>query len=115
MAWSVEFIPNEATDVTVNINNTHWTTWHSSDGHVNWLLSAQWVNLPRIHIYAAANPRGRNASLRVLWDGNTRQVMDFDNDEDHDVDNGREPRLLAAEAYVTKKAPPKAVEKPHTD
>jgi len=41
--------------------------------------------MTRIHVYAAAIPRGKNATLRVLWGGLNPQQMDFDNDEDHDV------------------------------
>ncbi len=91
MAWSIEFFPNEVDAISMSINNQGWdangdgTAWRSGEGRVDKPLPAQWRELRNIHVYAAAIPRGRNASLRVLWDGSNRQTMDFDNDEDHDV------------------------------
>lgn len=85
MAWAIEFIPNEVDAVTVDVNNEHWITWHSSDGHVTWPLAPKWRDLNKIHVYGAAVPRGKNASMKVRWDGRDRQDMDFDDDEDHDV------------------------------
>jgi hypothetical protein len=84
--WNIEFIPNEVESVSVNINNEGWTTWKSSQGRVRWYLPDKWANLNKIHVYAAANPRGKNAHIRVFWDDTERQNMEFDNDEDHDVD-----------------------------
>jgi hypothetical protein len=84
--WNIEFIPDEVSSVSVNINNEGWTTWQSSQGHVRWYLPDKWANLNKIHVYAAANPRGKNAHIRVFWDDTERQNMEFDNDEDHDVD-----------------------------
>jgi hypothetical protein len=84
--WSVNFIPNEADSVTVNINNQGWVVWRRSEGPRNYLIPDAYQGLRRIHVYAAASPRGKNASLQVLWNGVNRQTMDFDNDEDHDVD-----------------------------
>ncbi len=84
--WNIEFIPDEVNSVSVNINNEGWTTWQSSQGHVRWYLPDKWANLNKIHVYAAANPRGKNAHIRVFWDDTERQNMEFDNDEDHDVD-----------------------------
>jgi len=52
---------------------------------VRWYIADKWANLNEIHVYAAANPRGRNAHIRVFWDDTERQNMEFDNDEDHDV------------------------------
>ncbi|HYX29038.1 MAG TPA: hypothetical protein VE863_10765 [Pyrinomonadaceae bacterium] len=83
--WNVEFIPDEVNSVSVNINNEAWTTWQSSQGRVRWYLPDKWANLNKIHVYAAANPRGKNAHIRVFWDDTERQNMEFDNDEDHDV------------------------------
>lgn len=91
MAWSIEFWPNEVDAVSVAINNESWdangdgTAWKSSEGVKNKLLPDKWKDMSNIHVYAAAIPRGKNASLRVLWDGSNRRQMDFDNDEDHDV------------------------------
>lgn len=92
MAWSIEFWPNECTEISMAINNEGWApagdgwAWKSSEGHAIKPLPDKWKDLRKVHVYAAANPRGKNASLRVLWDGSNRQTMDFDNDEDHDVD-----------------------------
>jgi hypothetical protein len=86
MAWAVRFIPNECDSIAVSINNQYWMTWQSAQGDVTIPLAAQWINEQKIHIYGAVNPRGKNGSMKVLWDGNDRQDMDFDNDEDHDVD-----------------------------
>lgn len=83
--WNIEFIPDEVESVSVNINNEAWTTWRSSQGRVRWYLPDKWANLSQIHVYAAANPRGKNAHIRVFWDDTERQNMEFDNDEDHDV------------------------------
>ena len=83
--WNIEFIPDEVDSVTVNINNEAWTTWQSSQGRVRWYIPDRWANLNQIHVYAAANPRGKNAHIRVFWDDTERQNMEFDNDEDHDV------------------------------
>lgn len=83
--WNIEFIPDEAESVSVNINNEAWITWHSSQGHVRWYIPDRWANLNQIHVYAAAHPEGRNAHIRVFWDDTERQNMEFDNDEDHDV------------------------------
>jgi hypothetical protein len=83
--WNIEFIPDEVESVSVNINNEAWTTWHSSQGRVRWYIPDRWANLNQIHVYAAANPRGKNAHIRVFWDDTERQNMEFDNDEDHDV------------------------------
>jgi hypothetical protein len=91
VAWSIEFWPNEVDAVSVAINNEAWdangdgTAWRSGEGHADKPLPDKWRNNRQIHVYAAAIPRGKNASLRVLWDGSNRQTMDFDNDEDHDV------------------------------
>ena len=84
--WNIEFIPDEVNSVSVNINNETWATWKSSQGRVRWYLPNKWANLNKIHVYAAANPRGKNAHIRVFWDDTERQNMEFDNDEDHDVD-----------------------------
>jgi hypothetical protein len=84
--WNVEFIPNEVSSVSVAINNVGWMTWSSNQGHIRVALPPQWAYQNKIHIYASANPRGKNASIKVYWDDTLRQVMDFDNDEDHDVD-----------------------------
>jgi hypothetical protein len=83
--WNIEFIPDEVDSVSVNINNEGWTTWYASQGHVRWYIADKWANLNQIHVYAAANPRGKNAHIRVFWDDTERQNMEFDNDEDHDV------------------------------
>lgn len=84
--WSIRFIPNEADSVGVNINNEGWVTWHKSNGEVNWWIPDKWQSHNKIHVYAAASPRGKNASIQVLWDNQNRQTMDFDQDEDHDVE-----------------------------
>lgn len=84
--WNIEFIPDEVNSVSVNINNEACATWQSSQGRVRWYLPDKWANLNKIHVYAAANPRGKNAHIRVFWDDTERQNMEFDNDEDHDVD-----------------------------
>jgi hypothetical protein len=52
---------------------------------MRWYLPDRWANLNQIHVYAAANPQGKNAHIRVFWDDTERQNMEFDNDEDHDV------------------------------
>jgi hypothetical protein len=83
--WNIEFIPDEVDSVSVNINNEGWTTWQSSQGRVRWFIPDKWANLNQIHVYAAAHPRGKNAHIRVFWDDTERQNMEFDNDEDHDV------------------------------
>lgn len=100
MSWYVEFIPNEVDSVSVNIDNAYWTTWKSSEGRVKKKLDPQWAENEQIHIYAAAHPRGKNASLLVYWDNSIRKVMDFDNDEDHDVSKSKAPRLYAADSYA---------------
>lgn len=85
-AWSIEFIPNEASSVSVLIDNQPFYVWQSSMGSQNIAVSPQWANNCKIHVYAAANPKGKNASIKVLWNGTNKQTMDFDDDEDHDVD-----------------------------
>jgi len=91
MPWSIEFFPNEVDAISMAINNEGWDAtgdghaWKSSEGRVNKPLPNKWKDNTQIHVYAAAVPRGKNASLRVLWDGLNRQTMDFDDDEDHDV------------------------------
>jgi hypothetical protein len=92
MAWSIEFFPKECNAISMSINNQGWDAtgdgyaWKAAEGRANKPLPAQWRDLRKIHVWAAADPRGKNASLRVLWDGSNRQTMDFDDDEDHDVD-----------------------------
>jgi hypothetical protein len=107
MTWYVEFIPNESSSVTVLINNQPWITWQSSEGNVTKKLSFATED-PQIHIYAATYPRGKNASLLVLWNTDVRQVMDFDVDEDHDVSSSRKPRLFAADRYAQLRDIPKS-------
>jgi hypothetical protein len=91
MAWSVQFFPNEVDAISMEINNEGWdadgdgTAWRASEGLTEKSLPEKWRYLDNIHVYAAAIPRGKNASLQVRWDGNNRQKMDFDNDESHDV------------------------------
>lgn len=86
MAWYIRFIPNEVDGIAVNINGEQWLTWHSAEGEQNKILPEKWRDLNKINVYGSAIPRGKNASMRVKWDAQERQVMNFDNDEDHDVE-----------------------------
>ena len=84
-AWSVDFIPNEASSVTVLINNQPFYVWENASGPQNIPLPPQFINTCNIHIRAQANPKGRNATIEFLWDGQNKQSMHFKDAEDHDV------------------------------
>jgi len=83
--WSIRFIPNEASSVSVNINNESFMTWNSAEGDSSYVLPAKWLTLQKIHVYAAASPKDKNATIQVIWNGKVCKEMKFDNDEDHDV------------------------------
>jgi hypothetical protein len=84
--WYVHFIPNETDHIDVTIDGTFWHTWKSSDGDVTLPLTDHKED-KKIHILAIGQ-EGKNASLEVKWDGQVRQVMDFDgaDGENHDVE-----------------------------
>ena len=66
MAWSVRFVPNEVTSVTVSCNGVHALDWNSSEGDVTKAVPAQWATLPHVHFVADGSPNGRNVSLKIL-------------------------------------------------
>ena len=84
MAWQVRFVPNEVTSITVSCDGVHALDWSSAEGDVTKPVPAQWANLPHVHFVADGSPNGRNASIKILWDGDERHSMDFDNGEDWD-------------------------------
>lgn len=90
-SWSIEFIPNEVESVAVMIDDQQWTTWQSSQGHVRLPLPGPWAHSCAIHVYASASPQGRTALIRVWWNEELKQEIDFDFEEDHEVERGCTP------------------------
>jgi len=86
--WQIEYWPNEVDGIGVLINNENVVGWDHAEGHVR-KSYPKFSNYSKIHVYGAARPRGKNASMVVFCDGSVRQIMDFDNDEDHDVSCSR--------------------------
>lgn len=86
MAWSVEFIPDEVDSMTVLIDGAVVLTWESAEGQVTKGVPAPKGNLTSIHIRGEGSPNGRNAHMKVFWDGNEKKEMTFDNGEDHDLE-----------------------------
>lgn len=84
MGWQVRFIPNEVTSMTINCNGGHALDWSSREGDTTKDVPQQWRDLPHIHFVAESSPNGRNASCKILWNGQERHSMDFDNGEDWD-------------------------------
>jgi hypothetical protein len=84
MAWRVRFIPDEVQSITVSCDGSHALDWSSAEGDVTKPVPAQWATLPHVHFRADGNPPGRNAHVKILWDGQERRNMEFDNGEDWD-------------------------------
>lgn len=82
MAWQVRFIPNEVTSMTISCNGTQALDWNSGEGDITKNIPATWATLPHVHFVAYGSPNGDNASCKILWDGQERHNMDFDNGED---------------------------------
>jgi hypothetical protein len=84
MAWQVRFIPDEVTSMTMSCNGEHALDWNSSEGDVTKNVPAKWATLPHVHFRADGSPNGDNAHCQILWDGQLRRNMEFDNGEDWD-------------------------------
>lgn len=84
MGWQVRFIPDEVSSITINCNGSHALDWNSSEGDVTKDIPAQWRDLPHVHFFADGSPNGRNAHCKILWNGQERRNMEFDNGEDWD-------------------------------
>lgn len=90
-SWSVEFIPDEVESVAVMIDDQRWTTWQSSQGHIRLPLPGSWAHSCAIHVYASASPQGRAALIRIWWNEELKQEIDFDFEEDHKIERGCTP------------------------
>jgi hypothetical protein len=84
MGWQVRFIPDEVDHMTVSCNGQHALDWSSAEGDATKNIPAQWANLPHVHFVGEGSPNGRNAHMKILWDGQERHNMEFDNGEDWD-------------------------------
>ena len=84
MGWQVRFVPNEVTSMTISCNGVHALDWSSAEGNVVKNIPPQFATLPHVHFVAEGSPNGRNASCEILFDGQFRHRMDFDNGEDFD-------------------------------
>ena len=83
--WRIQFIPDEATGVTVMINGEPALTWKSSEGEMFKDVPAKFANLEKIHVRAEENPNGKTARVKVYWDDDEECDMRFDNGDDCDV------------------------------
>lgn len=84
MAWQIRFVPNEVISMTVSCNGVHALDWNSAEGDITKPVPPAFATLPHVHFESEGSPNGRNASLKILWDGQERHHMDFDNGEDWD-------------------------------
>ena len=80
--WSILFIPDEATSVSVAIDGEHVMDWKSTEGQTIKDVPAKWANLEKIHVRAEGSPNGRSAHVKVFWNQDEECDMQFDDGED---------------------------------
>jgi hypothetical protein len=86
MGWRVEFFPDEVDSMTVLIDGEQALTWNISEGQVTKDVPPAHREKSKIHIRGEGHPNGRNAHMRVFFNGNEKKDMSFDNGEDHDLE-----------------------------
>src|SRR6266700_34796 len=87
MAWFVHFIPNECDSISVLVNNEYWTRWFKTAGDTTIPLPPRFQGMGGLKVGATVSPEGKNGSIEVKWDGRVIKRYDFDNYEDHDLNN----------------------------
>jgi hypothetical protein len=83
--WSIEFIPDEATGVSVEIDGEHVLDWKSVDGRSIRDVPAKWAQLEKIHVRANSSPSEKRAHVKVLWNDEEECDMRFDGTEECDA------------------------------
>jgi hypothetical protein len=70
--------------MAVSCNDTPALTWNSGESDVTKPVPTAFATLPHVHFVGEGTPNGRDASMKILSDGQERHNMDFDNGEDWD-------------------------------
>jgi hypothetical protein len=83
--WSIQFIPDEATGVSVEIDGEHVFDWKSVDGRSVRDVPAKWAQLKKIHVRANSSPSEKRAHVKVLWNEEEECDMRFDGTEECDA------------------------------
>lgn len=84
-SWSVMFIPDEATGVTIAIDGEHVLDWKSTEGQTLKDVPAKWANLQKIRVRADASPNGKKAHVKVFWNEKEACDLHFDDGEECDA------------------------------
>lgn len=80
----IHFIPNLTNHIDITIDGIFWHTCHYKGGNVTIPLSFNQYN-KKIHVLAVGQEE-RDATIEVLWDGDIRQVMNFDGQDGENKD-----------------------------
>jgi hypothetical protein len=92
--WSIEFIPKKSKAVTVIINGEAWArhveggtavTWKDGEGRQNIALPAKYNQLSKLPIVAVSKSWGTDSHIKVRWNNQERQNMEFSKEEDKEV------------------------------
>ena len=75
--WKVQFVPEEATSVTITIDGEHALDWESSEGLVTKDVPAKWADLQKPLIKADGAPPGKKAHVKVFWEEKEKCDMKF--------------------------------------
>lgn len=86
MGWSVKFVPDEVDSMIVLVDGEHVLSWSQAEGEVMKDLPPHHANKSKIHIRGEGKPNGRNARMKVYYNGSKKKDMKFDNGEDHDLE-----------------------------